>query len=311
VVFLFFEGTEIPMKPKTPKLIKFAGELLGRIKQARIPNLLSKFSKKIYGNHRLLILSILRQRLRRTYRELIEFLEVSKEMRDFIGLKRVPHFTTLQKFTKRAEPSWLELLLERKISEIIAVDSTGFEPGRASHYYLRRISGFSSRNYIKLSAVIETADQKVLGFRIHNTPVHDNKDFLPLIKDLKFCTVVADCAYDCEANHKFVHYKLGAKSVIPLRKAQGRRQGHFRRKLQEEFPEEIYHQRSKVESVFSVIKRKYGSALRSRSFASQKFELSARIIAYNIEREVMISLLEIIGFLQARPTPYSQKPEVM
>ena len=140
------------MKPKTPKLIKFAGELLGRIKQARIPNLLSKFSKKIYGNHRLLILSILRQRLRRTYRELIEFLEVSKEMRDFIGLKRVPHFTTLQKFTKRAEPSWLELLLERKISEIIAVDSTGFEPGRASHYYLRRISGFSSRNYIKLSA---------------------------------------------------------------------------------------------------------------------------------------------------------------
>ena len=65
------------------------------------------------------------------------------------------------------------------------------------------------------------------------------------------------------------------------------------------FDEKIYHQRSKVETVFSVIKRKYGSSVLSRSFETQKRELLLRMIAYNIDRKIILSLV-IIGIHQSQ-----------
>ena len=57
-----------------------------------------------------------------------------------------------------------------------------------------------------------------------------------------------------------------------------------------EFHKKVYHQRSKVETVFFVIKRKYGSFILSKSFESQKEELIFRLIAYNIDRKMIFSL---------------------
>ncbi|PIN91422.1 hypothetical protein COU56_05265, partial [Candidatus Pacearchaeota archaeon CG10_big_fil_rev_8_21_14_0_10_31_9] len=53
----------------------------------------------------------------------------------------------------------------------------------------------------------------------------------------------------------------------------------------------IYHQRSKVETVFSVIKRKYGCFVLSKSFDTQKKELLFRMVAYNIDRKIILSLV--------------------
>lgn len=205
------------MREKQPKLISFVQSLWARIRRGRIPGFLSKFSKRIYGNHRLLVLAVLRQRLGLVYREFVEFLRVADRLVEALGLVRVPHFTTLQKFNRRAEPSWFELLLERKFSSIVAVDSTGFEPGRASHYYLRRIDRICSRNYVNLSTVVDTKNLNVLGFRISENYT-GNKDFLPLLQGLKFSTVVADTAYDCERNHCEVRRLHNAQAIIPVRK---------------------------------------------------------------------------------------------
>jgi len=49
----------------------------------------------------------------------------------------------------------------------------------------------------------------------------------------------------------------------------------------EEF-EKHYHKRSRVESVHSVMKRVFGSALLSRRRRSQRNELYLRVINYNI-----------------------------
>ena len=43
-----------------------------------------------------------------------------------------------------------------------------------------------------------------------------------------------------------------------------------------------YHQRSNVETTFSMIKRKFGSDLRSTSDVGQVNELLAKIVAHNI-----------------------------
>jgi transposase len=43
-----------------------------------------------------------------------------------------------------------------------------------------------------------------------------------------------------------------------------------------------YHQRSKAETVYSVLKRCYGNHLSSRKAKAQRRELHLRILSYNI-----------------------------
>jgi len=60
-----------------------------------------------------------------------------------------------------------------------------------------------------------------------------------------------------------------------------------------------YHQRSKIETVFSAIKRKYGSVLRNKSFATQQAELISKLITYNLDRKLNYLLLIIEGCTKA------------
>ena len=69
-----------------------------------------------------------------------------------------------------------------------------------------------------------------------------------------------------------------------------------------EFHKEVYHPRSKVETFFSVIKRKYGNHILSRTFESQKKEVIFRLLAYNIDRKLILSFLKIM----VSPGPQSE-----
>ena len=59
-------------------------------------------------------------------------------------------------------------------------------------------------------------------------------------------------------------------------------------KVKKEFEHGLYTQRELTESIFSSLKRKYGSKLRARNFKTQKVELLFKILAYNIERSIRI-----------------------
>jgi transposase len=53
-----------------------------------------------------------------------------------------------------------------------------------------------------------------------------------------------------------------------------------------------YHQRSLVESVYSVLKTVFGNHLTSRRKKAQRRELMCRVIAYNIDRVNLIAVKE-------------------
>lgn len=53
-----------------------------------------------------------------------------------------------------------------------------------------------------------------------------------------------------------------------------------------------YHQRSLVESVYSVLKTVFGNHLASRRRKAQRRELMCRILAYNIDRINLIAIQE-------------------
>ena len=62
------------------------------------------------------------------------------------------------------------------------------------------------------------------------------------------------------------------------------------------FDDERYHQRNNVETIFSVIKRKFGEALKARKYRFQIKEIKIIVILYNHSR--MISTLSILILIE-------------
>lgn len=264
----------------------------------KLPRYNSKFSNRIYDNHQKIVIIVFKQKLKLTYRGVIEFLEISEEARKMIGLKKIPDHSTLIKFIKRISASLLDSLLSMKEAEIVAVDSTGFETESMSYYYRKIHNAIKPRrHYAKLSIAIDAKKQLVLSEKIRRGPRNDNIDFKSLLKNLSAKFIVADKGYDSKENRYFVLRKLKAYPHIPRRITSGATYERAGVKLK--FNEGIYHQRSKVESVFSAIKRKYGSIIRAKSFESKKKEIICKLIAYNVDREIILSSLLIVGIQQS------------
>ena len=253
---------------KKPELISFIELAKGKL--TKLPKYNSKFSNKIYDNHQKIIMLLVKYKLKLTYRGLIELLYVSNELCLAIGLKRMPDHTTLVKFAKQIKASLLDSLLNIKQAEIVAVDSTGFETESKSYYYWKvfgRKKGVKARRWDKLSIAIDTDKQLILSQRIRRGPRNDNIDFRRLLKKLKIKYVVADKGYDSKTNRRYALQKK-AYPHIPYKKFSG--VGYERAGVPLKFDEKIYHQRSKVETVFSVIKRKYGSIVKGKSLVLKR-----------------------------------------
>lgn len=267
---------------------------------SKIPRFSSKFSNKIYDNHQKMIILIFRQRMRMTYRGIVRFLRFSPLARALLKLRSVPDHSTLVKFHKRIKSEILDSLLCKKRVNTVAIDSSGFETSYMSYHYANvwnRQDKRKWRRYLKVSIAIDTDSQYILSQKIRIGPRNDNIDFKPVMKNLNCKFVVADKGYDSKSNRYFVLREMKAYPHIPYRKMAGRT--YERAGVPLKFNEKIYHQRSKVETVFSVIKRKYGSFVLSRSFESQKKELLFRMIAYNVDRKIILSVLVIIGIHQS------------
>jgi hypothetical protein len=79
-----------------------------------------------------------------------------------------------------------------------------------------------------------------------------------------------DKGYDSEDIHSLTREVLGAIAMIPLRLRKRKKiKGKYRRKMEWEFDEELYHNRNMVETVFSVLIRKYGEEIRAKKYWNQ------------------------------------------
>ena len=67
------------------------------VARAALPAYSSKFSKKDFTRHQHLAILALKTFLRTSYRGIVDILHDWADLRDALGLRKVPHFTTLQK----------------------------------------------------------------------------------------------------------------------------------------------------------------------------------------------------------------------
>jgi len=296
---------------KFKKFSKIVDELCA---SAQVPKYFRYVQKKTYDNYQHLFLLIAKEHSKLDYRGFIESLYDSK-MPEYIGLKKIPHFTTLQKFAKRLAAKILNKLvfltknLFKKRGKILGADSTGMELDHASAHYCKRIDRKEPvKGFVNLNMICDVENKNILVTKIRKKRRHDCSDFMPMfnkIKNLNFDYFVADKGYDSAKNHQAV-YESGADSQIKVKDFKGfsnrKGQKQYRRRALLEHKPEIYGQRAITESVFSSLKRKYGSKLRARKYKTQKIELLCKILSYNIERAIRIAfkiLYQYIGFLQS------------
>ena len=92
-------------------------------------------------------------------------------------------------------------------------------------------------------------------------------------------------------------------SIIPARNEDVpvcRTKGRYRKEMKRGYSKKKYHQRSKVETIFSVIKRTMGDEIRSVKTVAQNNEMRTKIICYNATRIVDMASSLLRGFLQSR-----------
>ncbi len=195
----------------------------------------------------------------------------------------------------------------------VALDSTGLWTTHASRYFEWRRGDTSKRrprrqrSWMKWAAALWTDPQLVVAQRVRRGPCGDFSDLIPLCRAasqvLPFERLLADAGYDSEANHRFCREVLGVESVIPAKKRRSVRviaTTPYRSLMVAALSSpgdpplrSTYAQRWRVETLVSVVKRKWGEALSARRGAMQNIQALLRGLVYNLYR---------LTLLHVRPT---------
>ena len=171
----------------------------------------------------------------------------------------------------------------------------------ASEHYEKRIGRtILKKDFIKANFFYDLDKLLIYAVKIRKRSRHDTRDLSALfnkIKSVEFKRFYADKAYDAEWFHEMIHDFGGESRIhlknedVPVHRTHGRRRKHIKRYQKNSQK----GKRSLCETINSVIKRLFGTVLRSKTLAMKKVELLFKIITYNLDRLVKISK----SFLQA------------
>ncbi len=282
------------IQDKFKKVADFCYELF---RMAELPLYSSKFSNKLYTHYQHLYLLIYKQFRKFTYEELLTDIAGNSDIRAYLGLNKIPHYTTLVKFAQRLPCKVLDNLVItfKKLlpkPKKVAIDATGFSLDNASLHYCKRIGKpAQKRPFMKTTFVVDIEHYFILLCKMRKKPRHDIIDAKPIIKKLAKHyqpeVFYADRGYDDNNIFKLCFEKLKAYPLIFQKNQEvpkHRRSGTYRKQTINEFDYGEYLQRNKIETLNSMIKRQFNNNIKSRNHKNQKFELYTRIIAYNINR---------------------------
>ena len=127
-----------------------------------------------------------------------------------------------------------------------------------------------TRRFLKCTIGAELRKRLIVSVKIRRGPCDDCRDFRPVVMKAHAIKTIklglGDKGYDAEKNHVLLREELGAMSIIPARNEDVpvcRTKGRYRKEMKRGYSKKKYHQRSKVETIFSVIKRTMGDEIRS------------------------------------------------
>ena len=228
----------------------------------------------------------------------VGYLQIAKG-NDYI--KKVPHFNTLLNYYRNPLlTSLLKHLVEQSAIPLrdaemdFATDSSGFSTCIFSRWFNARIGKDSERRMFRKCHICSGVKTNIItAINISEGYSHDSPYFKGLInttsRNFQVREVSADAGYLSRDNYNAVH-EIGAIPYIMFRSnCSIRAKGSLIYKRMFELFEkhnkiflEHYHKRSNVESVFHMIKRKFGLFLFSKSDIGQTNEILCKCLAHNI-----------------------------
>jgi transposase len=146
------------------------------------------------------------------------------------------------------------------------------------------------RRWTKLTIVCHSKTHLIACALVGKGPSTDCHNLASAIEqaldNISIDTLLADCGYDSESNHRLCRDRFGIHSpviAVNLRNLKyGSMTGHFRRMMKNRFPKKKYRQRWQVESIFSRLKRRLGYCMRARTDESRQTECFLRVLTYNL-----------------------------
>jgi len=284
-------------------LLPFARVAL-QVATAALPPYRSRFSKHQFTQPQLLAILCLMRYEDWTFREAEVRVREHGEWRAVLQLSSVPDYTTVYRFLRRLPDDTIETVLEESVRRLrrssrrgrrraaVAVDGTGLSPYGVSTYFIRRVEQQSGektryRHFLKWLVVADVDRQIILSQQARQGPRCDTPAWPGLLdaarRAIPIGLVLADAEFDSEANHQHIRRTLGAHSVIPA-KRRGVPNGEIRNQMYRDFPRKLYGPRAKVETVFSVAKRKLSAKAPGRSLRMQVRQALLLGLAFNLYR---------------------------
>ena len=294
-----------------------------KIAKSTLPQYAHHYSPQKFTQPQLFVCLVLKIFFKTDYRGIVAILNDSPDLCKHFDLKTVPHFTTLQKASKRLlRLKIANHLLHNTVAsstiDLAAVDSTGLDAGYISRYFVRRRRSKRLnlwedtvyRRFPKLAVVCDCKTHLILSAITTRGPSVDINQFCKTVKpaaeQFPIKHLLADAGYDSEKNHQYAREVYRIKTTIPPKHGRPTLtekplRGKYREQMRTQFDKQTYGQRWQVETVFSMIKRNFGSAVRARTYWSQNREMMLLAITHNIAIILLVKEL----FYRACSVPFS------
>ncbi len=259
--------------------------------------------RKPYDYRIVLVLCILRILLRKRYADYETEMRFDKRLIEMLGIQNLPCKSTVNNYAFQFSLSFLSKFNSRLIASWIKkpvdllLDASGIRlVGRSIWFCIRTKKKILKKDCDKIHIAVSLCSLLIANFKISNSKRNDSpflRKLLSIFRELGL--VIVDKGYSSKKNANFVANKKGA-FFSPFKEnanPSGLNLWANLYRLWNNFTQlcyNIYHQRSKVEAVFSALKERYGDQLYSTVWYMRRREMAMRFIAYNVRIIVGIQI---------------------
>ena len=181
----------------------------------------------------------------------------------------------------------------RSVETVFAPDSTGFSTSRFVRWYDEKYGvQRSGKDWVKAHVMTGVKTNTITAVIIAGRDAHDSPMFKPLVEataeHFTVKEVPADKAYLSQESLDLLH-TMGGTAFVPFKSnstagepgSLWERMFHYYQFRRDEFLKH-YHQRSNVESTFSMVKAKFRDHVRSKTDVAMTNEVICKFLCHNL-----------------------------